>query len=158
MLNVEDVCFRCRCCSARCRSGWAQCHCHCAFLGLQGAWFWFLISMGGCGRHHMKENMTFPSLDVYFVYVIMFCPKSSWRQQPFLSDISRTIYWIHSFGCFFEASPSCHGHNNPWQGLGQWRAGRCTGAGREHGSTIHRCGRTGYRRSGSGVLRGFHLI
>ena len=81
--------------------------------------------------------------------------KSSWRQQPFLSDISRTIYWIHSFGCFFEASPSCHGHNNPWQGLGQWRAGRCTGAGREHGSTIHRCGRTGYRRSGSGVLRRF---
>lgn len=33
------------------------------------------VSMGGCGRHHMKENITFPSLDVYFVYfvyVIMF--------------------------------------------------------------------------------------
>ncbi len=72
---------------------------------------------------------------------------------PFLSDIVY-LHWIHFLGSFFEASPaSCRGHNPCWRGVGQWRAGRRTGAGREHGSSIHRCGRTGYRRSGSGVLR-----
>ena len=41
------------------------------------------VSMGGCGRHHMKENITFPSLDVYFVYVIMFFQNLPEGSNPF---------------------------------------------------------------------------
>ena len=38
-----------------------------------------LISMGGCGKHHVKKNIniTFSSLDVYALYVIIFSLEES---------------------------------------------------------------------------------